>query len=203
FWSIVVAKTINGEGHIHARVDGKKVIIIESSIIRDLQLADEEGVECLPNYTIFKQLALMGSTVASAIICLATSQKINFSKWIFDSMIRNLDNVSGKFLMYPRFVQLFLDKQLDEMSNHEGKYISPTHTKKSFRNMRRVGNDFSGRITPLFSTMTQKPRKPTRKVTEVPQPSDPIKHVADEAVHKKLGDSLVRVSTTASSLEAE
>nr|GFB01197.1 putative ribonuclease H-like domain-containing protein [Tanacetum cinerariifolium] len=50
---------------------------------------------------------------------------------------------------------------------------------------------------------TQKPRKPTRKVTEVPQPSDPIKHVADEAVHKKLGDSLVRVSTTASSLEAE
>nr|GFB00692.1 hypothetical protein [Tanacetum cinerariifolium] len=33
--------------------------------------------------------------------------------------------------------------------------------------------------------------KPTRKVTQVPQPSDPIEHVADEAIHKELRDSLV------------
>ncbi|GJW40488.1 hypothetical protein Tco_0066333 [Tanacetum coccineum] len=45
--------------------------------------------------------------------------------------------------------------------------------------------------------------KPTRKDTQVPQPSDPIENVADEAVHKELGDSLVRATTTASSLEAE
>ncbi|GJZ29373.1 hypothetical protein Tco_0574020 [Tanacetum coccineum] len=45
--------------------------------------------------------------------------------------------------------------------------------------------------------------KPKRKDTQVPQPSDPIKNVADEAVHKELGDSLVRAATTASSLEAE
>ncbi|GJU58111.1 hypothetical protein Tco_1235877 [Tanacetum coccineum] len=50
---------------------------------------------------------------------------------------------------------------------------------------------------------TQKPRKPNRKDTQVPQPSGPTKHVADEAVHKKLGDSLVRAATTASSLEVE
>ncbi|GKD50640.1 hypothetical protein Tco_1279616 [Tanacetum coccineum] len=37
----------------------------------------------------------------------------------------------------------------------------------------------------------------------VPQPSDPTESVGDEAVHKELGDSLVRASTTASSLEAE
>ncbi|GJZ28818.1 hypothetical protein Tco_0573465, partial [Tanacetum coccineum] len=49
----------------------------------------------------------------------------------------------------------------------------------------------------------QKPRKPKRKDTQVPQPSDPIENVADEAVHKELGDSLVRAATTASSLEAE
>ncbi|GJZ12709.1 hypothetical protein Tco_0547939 [Tanacetum coccineum] len=50
---------------------------------------------------------------------------------------------------------------------------------------------------------TQKPRKPKRKDTQVPQPSDPIKNVADEAVHKELGGSLVRAATTASSLEAK
>ncbi|GKB98242.1 hypothetical protein Tco_0984379 [Tanacetum coccineum] len=50
---------------------------------------------------------------------------------------------------------------------------------------------------------TQKPRKPKRKDTQVPQPSDPSENVVDEAVHKELGDSLVRAATTASSLEAE
>ncbi|GJU29272.1 putative ribonuclease H-like domain-containing protein [Tanacetum coccineum] len=50
---------------------------------------------------------------------------------------------------------------------------------------------------------TQKPRKPKRKDTQVPQPSDPTDIVADEAVHKELGDRLVRATTTASSLEAE
>ncbi|GKC94454.1 hypothetical protein Tco_1159896 [Tanacetum coccineum] len=50
---------------------------------------------------------------------------------------------------------------------------------------------------------TQKPRKPKRKDTQVPQPSDPIGSVIDEAIHKELGDSLVMAATTASSLEAE
>ncbi|GKB97261.1 hypothetical protein Tco_0983398 [Tanacetum coccineum] len=36
---------------------------------------------------------------------------------------------------------------------------------------------------------TQKPRKPKRKDTQVPQPSDPIGSVADEAVYKELDDS--------------
>ncbi|GJX22195.1 hypothetical protein Tco_0226640 [Tanacetum coccineum] len=63
--------------------------------------------------------------------------------------------------------------------------------------------------TPTFiqpSTRPQKiqqPRKPKRKDTRVPQSSDPIENVADEVVHKELGDSLVRAATTASSLEAE
>nr|GEV40219.1 hypothetical protein [Tanacetum cinerariifolium] len=210
FWSTVVAKTINGEAQIHARVDGKKVIISKASIRRDLQYEDEEGVNCLPNSTIFEQLASIG-------------------------MGRNLDNLSGKFLMYPRFIQVFLDKQIDRNSNHERKYVSSSHTKKFFRNMRRIKKGFSRRITPLFPTMvvqsqlgegsamptdpyhtpiilqssssqpqkTHKPRKPTRKVTKVPQPSEPMEHVADEAVHKKLGECLVRTATTASSLEAE
>ncbi|GJT47515.1 hypothetical protein Tco_0956230 [Tanacetum coccineum] len=50
---------------------------------------------------------------------------------------------------------------------------------------------------------TQKLRKPKRKDTRVPQHSSPAKHIADEVVHKELGDSLVRAATTASSLEAE
>ncbi|GKD99372.1 hypothetical protein Tco_1387356 [Tanacetum coccineum] len=50
---------------------------------------------------------------------------------------------------------------------------------------------------------TQKPRKPKRKNTQIPQSSDPSNNVADEAVHKELGDSLVRGATIASNLEEE
>nr|GFA33210.1 hypothetical protein [Tanacetum cinerariifolium] len=55
-----MAKTINGEAQIHAWVDGKEIIIAESSVRRDLRLADEEGVDCLPNSTIFENVKLMG-----------------------------------------------------------------------------------------------------------------------------------------------
>nr|GEV04454.1 hypothetical protein [Tanacetum cinerariifolium] len=37
----------------------------------------------------------------------------------------------------------------------------------------------------------------------IPQPSDPIKNITDEAVHKELGDSFMRAATTASSLRAK
>ncbi|GKF72578.1 hypothetical protein Tco_0208692, partial [Tanacetum coccineum] len=110
------SKIVNGEVQLQALVDGKKIVDTEASVRRDLQLKDVEGVNCLPNATIFEQLTLMGaktttwnefsSTMASAIICLATNQKFNFSKYIFESMVKNLDN-AVKFLMYPRFVQVF------------------------------------------------------------------------------------------------
>nr|GEV34396.1 hypothetical protein [Tanacetum cinerariifolium] len=53
------ARTLR-EAQIHAWVDGKEIIITESSVRRDLRLADEEGVDCLSNSTIFENLELMG-----------------------------------------------------------------------------------------------------------------------------------------------
>ncbi|GJR17945.1 putative ribonuclease H-like domain-containing protein [Tanacetum coccineum] len=92
------------------------------------------------------------STMASAIICLATNQKFNFSKYIFDAMVKHLEG-GVKFLMYPRFVQVFINQQLGDMSHHKKIYVNPSHTKKIFANMKREGKDFSGRVTPLFATM--------------------------------------------------
>ncbi|GKA84841.1 hypothetical protein Tco_0806495 [Tanacetum coccineum] len=67
-------------------------------------------------------------------------------------MMKNLEG-GVKFLMYPRFVQVFLDKQFEGMSKHKGIYVTPSHTKKIFANMKLEGKGFSGRITPLFQTM--------------------------------------------------
>nr|GEU43760.1 hypothetical protein [Tanacetum cinerariifolium] len=72
---------------------------------------------------------------------------------IFDGMLRNLDNVFGKFFMYPRFIQTCLDKQLDGLPTHKEKYDVSFHTKKVFANMKRIGKGFSGKERPLFPTM--------------------------------------------------
>ncbi|GJY01392.1 hypothetical protein Tco_0359544 [Tanacetum coccineum] len=162
FWATAKVKTINGEVQLQALMDGKKVIITETIVRKDLQLEDAEGIACLPNADIFEQLTLIGAkstawnefsrTMASAIIYLATNQKFNFSKYIFESIVRNVDT-SVKFLMYPRFVQVFLNQQAGDMSNHKRIYVTPSHTKKVFGNIKREGKGFSGRVTPLFPTM--------------------------------------------------
>ncbi|GJU08230.1 hypothetical protein Tco_1124660 [Tanacetum coccineum] len=90
--------------------------------------------------------------MASLIICLATNRKFNLSKYIFDAMVKYLDG-GVKFLMYPRFLQVFFNQQLGDMSTHKKIFVNPFHTKKVFANMKRAGKDFSGRITHLFATM--------------------------------------------------
>ncbi|GJU92078.1 hypothetical protein Tco_1304501 [Tanacetum coccineum] len=137
FWTSAKAMTVNGERHIQALVDKKKVIITESSIRNDLKLDDAEGIDCLPTATIFKELERMGAktaawneysiTMASAIIYLATYQNFNFL--------------------------IFLDNQVEGMSRHKWIYVIPFHTKKVFANMKRPGKGFSKRVTSLFSTM--------------------------------------------------
>ncbi|GJV62553.1 hypothetical protein Tco_1473381 [Tanacetum coccineum] len=48
---------------------------------------------------------------------------------------------------------VFINQQLGDMSHHKKIYVTPSHTKKIFANMKREGKDFSGRVTPLFATM--------------------------------------------------
>nr|GEU48970.1 ribonuclease H-like domain-containing protein [Tanacetum cinerariifolium] len=80
------------------------------------------------------------SSMASAIICLTTGRKFNFSKYIFDSLVRNVDS-SSKFYMYPKFLQLMISAQVGDLSSHTTKYTSPALTQKVFANMKRVVTD--------------------------------------------------------------
>nr|GFB02892.1 hypothetical protein [Tanacetum cinerariifolium] len=90
--------------------------------------------------------------MASAVICLSTGRKFNFSKYIFKSLVRNVDS-SYKFYMYPRFIQLIIQNQLGDLSTHTTTYTSPALTQKVFANMRRVEKGFSEVETPLFDGM--------------------------------------------------
>nr|GEZ11026.1 hypothetical protein [Tanacetum cinerariifolium] len=92
------------------------------------------------------------SSMDSVVICLSTGRKFNVSKYIFDSLVRNVDSTS-KFYMYPRFLQLIIRKQVGDLSTHTTKYTSAALTQKVFANMRRVEKWFFGVETPLFEGM--------------------------------------------------
>nr|GEX04392.1 reverse transcriptase domain-containing protein [Tanacetum cinerariifolium] len=68
-------------------------------------------------------------TMASAIICLATNQKFNFSRYILLSFVKNIE-AGVPFYMFPRFVKLLVDHQLRDMSYHQDIYDNPSLTKK-------------------------------------------------------------------------
>nr|GEV50426.1 hypothetical protein [Tanacetum cinerariifolium] len=60
FWSTTTIKKLNDVVQLRALIDGKKVIVIEDVLRKDLHLDDADGVECLPNEEIFAELARMG-----------------------------------------------------------------------------------------------------------------------------------------------
>ncbi|GJV37711.1 hypothetical protein Tco_1410188 [Tanacetum coccineum] len=111
------------------------------------------------------------TNIALAVICLATNQKFNFSKLIFDGMLRNLDTSKKKFLMYPRFLMVFLNNQIELGEPFNDVYVTPAHTQKVFSNMSRKGVKFSGKVTPLFDFMLVPHQAPKGEGSE--QPTEP------------------------------
>nr|GEW88572.1 hypothetical protein [Tanacetum cinerariifolium] len=126
---------------ITATIDGRIKTITEASIKRHLNLEDLDGITTLPNAKIFEHLALM-----------ATNRIFNFSKMIFDGMLKNLESAS-KFLKYPRFQQIFLNMHKRHHLPHKKTYTAPTSTHKLFSNMRRDSKGYNGVDIPLFLTM--------------------------------------------------
>nr|GFD49865.1 hypothetical protein [Tanacetum cinerariifolium] len=57
FWTSAKVNTVNGDVWLQALVDGKKVVVNEASIRRDLRLNDDEATAYLPNAAIFEELA--------------------------------------------------------------------------------------------------------------------------------------------------
>ncbi|GKC63492.1 hypothetical protein Tco_1096090 [Tanacetum coccineum] len=65
-------------------------------------------LHCLsPKKTAWEQFS---SNISTALICLATNRKYNFSRMIFEHIVANIGS-PHKFLMYPRFIQICLDMQ--------------------------------------------------------------------------------------------
>nr|GEW80959.1 hypothetical protein [Tanacetum cinerariifolium] len=75
FWATATIKKINDVVQLRALIDGKKCVSAKRTAWNEFSCS-----------------------MASVVICLATGRKFNFSKYIFDSMVQNVDSPS-KFLM--------------------------------------------------------------------------------------------------------
>ncbi|GJX55260.1 hypothetical protein Tco_0285157 [Tanacetum coccineum] len=86
-----------------------------------------------------------GSPLAIALICLCEGRKFNWSSYIFNGMVNNIQN-SNKFLMYPRFLQMILNIE----TRNTKPYRAFRLTSKMFANMRL---NFHGDHMPLLASM--------------------------------------------------
>ncbi|GKD44897.1 hypothetical protein Tco_1269542 [Tanacetum coccineum] len=227
FWQTATASTLeDGDMGITATIDGKVKVVSEASIRRHLKLEDSDGISTLSTIEIFEQLALMGSkktnweqfssNITTAIICLATNRTFNFSKLIFEAMVKNLDSKT-KFLMYPRFIQIFLNKHKRLLLPHKRIYIAPTLTQKLFSNMKRASKGYTGVDTSLFQTILVQGQTlqgegstilveshhiptsaPSTSQPPTSSPSMPTTHVAEEAAPMPHDSPLPRVHSLGS-----
>ncbi|GJY95442.1 ribonuclease H-like domain-containing protein [Tanacetum coccineum] len=145
------------------------------------------------------------SNIATAIICLSTNRTFNFSKFIFNAMVKNLDN-PHKFLMYPRFIQICLNKQRRLLQPHTRTYPTPVLTQKVFSNMKRVTRGYSGDNIPLFPFMITAPESsPSTYTNFVTQLTTKVGSLENELMNTKkvYGSALTKLVNRVKKLEKQ
>ncbi|GKC87474.1 putative ribonuclease H-like domain-containing protein [Tanacetum coccineum] len=188
--TLTIVKKVNGVVEIQALVDGKQIVVSKDAIRRLLKFNDEGRMDCLPNATIFEEIARMRYK--------KLTQKLTFYKAFFSPQWKFLIHtflhcLSAKTTAWNEFSSIATSAIICLSTNqqfnfskfileeglpvHHRIYKVPCHTKKIFNNMKRKNNDFFGNITPLFPTMvvqtTTSSPPPTTSTTPPPISTEP------------------------------
>nr|GEW18221.1 hypothetical protein [Tanacetum cinerariifolium] len=138
-------------------------------------------MQCLsPKSTGFNEFS---SNIATDLVCLATNRTYNFSKMIFDSLVKNVNNKVYKFLIYPRFLTIYLRMTQFGQITHTQTYEVPFHTRKLFTTLRVNSPSFSGRIVSLFDTMLVQQGEGSGTPTELHHTPSPEAQPPSHATH--------------------
>nr|GEV06015.1 hypothetical protein [Tanacetum cinerariifolium] len=115
---LATIKKVNDVVQLHALVDGKKVVVSEDIIQRDLHLDDADGVKCLPNEEIFKALARMGYE--------KPPPNLTFYKKVFVNMMRVGKGFSS--IKTPLFASMLVQPQPQAEEEQEDEMPVAAHT---------------------------------------------------------------------------
>ncbi|GJR99165.1 hypothetical protein Tco_0315674 [Tanacetum coccineum] len=185
FWNTATSKTVNSVKKIHAIVDGKAVVITNSSVRNDLLFDDEDGITCLTNDEIFENLALIGKS--KSFLGKVTP--------LFESMLVQNQAPEGESLVTTPKPQPTPSTSQPNVSESQTELLQtetpPTvsHEPQTEANIEQILPSPS--IYQRKHRKTQKHRR-AKKVTELSQTSVPLDLGADED-----SDNIIRTQTTA------
>nr|GEV05471.1 hypothetical protein [Tanacetum cinerariifolium] len=196
-------KTVNDEVRVHALIDAKRVNIKESFIHRTLKL-DDEG--CLSAKTT--SWNDFSSTMASAIICLATNQKFNFLRYILLSLVKNIEARIPLYMFLRELVLVFLwvitplfenilvlaNEELGQAQDDVSIPTEPSTSKPHKKHKSKKQQP----IAPKIPSPEPSPEH------QLPSPSnDPIPTTKDSVKLQELIDFYTRLSNKVLDLESE
>ncbi|GKA18165.1 putative ribonuclease H-like domain-containing protein [Tanacetum coccineum] len=162
FWTSAKSQTINNVRYINAKVAGKPVTIFEASIRSDLHFNDVDRIDSLNDQAIFDDIKLMG----------------------------HLD-ATKTFVMYPRFISIFLSNQLTNVSVPLDHFPIHALSNKVFSFMVKKGKHFSGKVKPLFPNMLVQPTEDEGEGSErpsKPQPTPSHPHPSEAHVTAQVAE---------------
>ncbi|GJZ95799.1 hypothetical protein Tco_0668133, partial [Tanacetum coccineum] len=158
FWMSAKSKIINNVRYITAKVAGKPVSISKASIRSELLFDDADGIDSLSNQAIFDAIQLMGYEGDLTVLTFNKALHLDAKK---------------KFVMYPRFISIFLDKQLMNVPIPLDYFPVNALTSKVFSFIVKKGKHFSRKVTPLFASMLVPPTEDEGATSERPSESQP------------------------------
>ncbi|GJV17156.1 hypothetical protein Tco_1362479 [Tanacetum coccineum] len=161
FWATAKVKIVNGEVQIQALVDGKKVIVTETSVRRALQLKDADGTECPPNAIIFAELERMVLRLLLGTNLVALWPQLSY---VFANIKREGKGFSRR--VTPLF-QTIMVQALEELGEGDPQH-KPTIIQPSTSHPQK-----------------KQPRRKQRKNTKVSQPSGSTEPITNEAVNEE------------------
>nr|GEV58914.1 hypothetical protein [Tanacetum cinerariifolium] len=177
FWLTAKVKTVNDEVRVQALIDGKKCLSAKTTSWNEFS-----------------------STMTSSIICLATNQKFNFSKYILLSLVKNIE-ARVPFYMFPRVITPIFENMLvlaaEEVGQAQDEVSIPTKPSTS---------------NPLkkHKSKKQQPKAPKDPSPEpspehqLPSPSnDQIPAAKNSLILQELMDLCTRLSNKVMDLESE
>ncbi|GJS02904.1 putative ribonuclease H-like domain-containing protein [Tanacetum coccineum] len=179
FWNTATSKIINSVKQIHAIVDGKVVVISESSMRSDLLFNDEDGVTCLTNDETFKNLALMGYKQLSTKLTFQKAPEGEGSA--VHPEPQPTPSTSQPNVLEPQIASLHIETSPTAAPQTEAHQTAVSQIVFHEAHIEQI---LPSPTTYQRKRKTQKHRR-TKKDTELPQTSVPLDHGADEAVHKE------------------
>nr|GEZ49112.1 hypothetical protein [Tanacetum cinerariifolium] len=164
-------KKVNDDVQLRALINGKKVVVSEAIIRRDLHLDDVDEVECFLNAESFEELTIMRYEKPPPKL---TFYKAFFSvhwKFLIHTLVQCLSvkrTAWNKFSCFMASVVICLatvvmDHQVDDMTTHNTRYTSPALTQKKVADLEKDKHSQALEILQLKKRVKKLERKKKSK----------------------------------------